>query len=139
MAGILLSGLTVGCDRGDDGYDGMVAIYRVRGTVVEDNGQPVAGIGTGCWNLYENEHQYVYYADTTDASGLFLMEHIESQPIDTTIAIAFSDLDGELNGTFADTVVAVHFLKCELQGGSDGVYGEAEKEITVVLRTTNLY
>ncbi len=135
LAGLL--GLQVGCEKAqfEEEYGCPVSTYRVTGTVVDDSGDPVAGIGFGCWNLYENDDQYVYYYDTTDIDGRFVCEHIEGFPIDTTIAVAFSDMDGEANGSFADTVVSVHFLKSERHGGDGNwSYGEVEKAVTITLR-----
>lgn len=143
VLGILLLGLSVGCDKGEvdndiDENESQLSVYRVNGTVTDENGHPIAGIGIGCWNLYGDEDQYVFYYDSTDASGLFMMEHWEGSPIDTTIAIALGDIDDEANGLYADTVVVVHFLKSELQRGvEEGVYGVAEKDITVTLRSAN--
>ena len=137
--GVLLLTFPVGCDKEKIVEESNIAIYRVNGTVVDANGTPVAGIGQGCWDLYEDENQYVYYCDPTDSTGRFVMEHIEGTPMDTTIAIALSDMDGDTNGLFADTVVVVRFFKSELHGGGEGVYGEAEKDITIVLRSANNY
>ena len=132
-----LMGLQVGCEKEsyEEEYGCPETIYRVKGTVVDDSGTPVAGIGIGCWNLYEADDQYVFYYDTTDNTGRFVCEHFEGFPKDTTIAVALSDMDGVENGYFADTVVSVPFLKSELQGGDgEWFFGEAEKEITVTLR-----
>ena len=140
LFGILLLFSQIGCgkEEKEKEYDSQLAIYRVNGTVIDENGHPVAGIGIGCWNLYEGNDQYVFYYDTTDVTGNFVMEHMEGSPKDTTIAIALGDVDGEANGLFVDTVVVVNFLKSELQrGGEEGVYGVAEKEITVALRSAN--
>ena len=139
LAGILLVGMLTGCDKEEPEIEGREALYRIKGTVVDGNGTPVAGIGKGCWNLYDDEDQYVFYSDTTDYTGRFVMEHVEGSPMDTTIAIALGDMDGEANGLFADTVVVVHFLKDELIGGDGDVYGVAEKEITVVLRSAKTH
>lgn len=103
-------------------------LFRTTGTVVDESGTPVEGMGIGCYILGDPADQYVFYYDTTGADGRFISEHEEVAPMDTTIALAFSDLDGAAHGHFADTVVTVHYLRGDLHGGV------AEKDITVVLR-----
>ncbi len=111
-----------------EGEPSTAVVFRTTGTVVDENGVPVEGMGIGCYILGGPADQYIFYYDITGSDGRFVSEHEEVAPMDTTIALAFSDLDGAAHGHFADTVLVVHYLRSELH---DGV---AEKDITLVLR-----
>lgn len=117
-------------------YGTPEASYRVKGTVVNEDGEPVAGIGVQKRYIdhVNGEAQY-RYADTTDAEGKFNVKQIlfDDGP-NVVLPVEFHDTDGEQNGLYADTTVDVSFEGAHFSGGDGNWYGgEATREIEVTL------
>lgn len=130
-----LLGLPVGCTLPME-YGCPEATYRVKGTVVNEEGEPIEGIGVMKIDSYDdNLHRPVeYYKDTTGADGRFDVSTIDFPNTDT-IKVAFHDVDGEQNGSYRDTVVSVSFVGVHFTGGNGNWYeGEATQTIDVTLQ-----
>lgn len=114
------------------------ATYHVKGTVTNETGQPIEGIGVGKRYLYhdENNEPVFSYCDTTDADGNYSVDNysLPGEPF----SLQFCDIDGEQNGSYNDTVVSVKTEDVHLTGG-DGHWYDGEGTVTqnvVMQRTT---
>ena len=129
-----LLGIQVGCSKISTAeYGCPERYYRAKGTVVNEEGDPIPGIGVQKTRDWENRGGEWAYVDTTDADGRFDVwtNYPDSNNFST---VSFFDIDGEENGSYRDTTVAVSFDGVPLRGG-DGNWNEgtATKEITVTL------
>lgn len=122
-----LLGISTGC--GGEEYGCPEADYRVKGTVVDEQGAPVEGIGV----MKRYEAHVNSYADTTDAEGRFDVKQSHS-PVYSYIPVEFHDTDSNQHGLYADTTVNVSFEGARFSGGDGNWFeGTATKEITVTL------
>ena len=129
MAGLL--GIPLACDRPLE-YGTPEATYRVKGTVFNTEGHPVAGIGV---NLrYLNDRPSNLYQDTTDSDGCFVCSMRNFPNIDT-IKMDMHDTDGSIHGSYQDTTVNVLFSGATFSGGDGHWYkGEATREVEIELQ-----
>ena len=131
-----LLGISTGCSTGCGGeeYGCPEADYRVKGTVVDEQGAPVEGIGVmKRYEAHENRVTQYSYADTTDAEGRFDVKQ-SSSPGYSYIPVEFHDTDSNQHGLYADTTVNVSFEGARFSGGDGNWFeGTATKEITVTL------
>ena len=128
-----LLGINFSCDKHgfweDDAtgeYGTPRAHYHVKGTVTNEQGQPVAGIGVGerkQWNE-EGGSQIMGYLDTTDSEGRYKVDYNYAFPR-RPLSVDFHDIDGVENGSYKDTVVTVNTENVQLSGG-DGHWYEGE-------------
>ena len=132
LAGLL--GINISCDTAEE-YGCPEASYRVKGTVVNEEGEPIAGIGVGRGYLSASivhDEDWRFF-DTTDADGKFDVL-TGYQDIDNLVPIDFHDTDGESNDLYSDTTVQVSFKGVPLAGGHGWYEGEATREISVTLQ-----
>ena len=108
--------------------------FRVKGTVVDQDGQPAAGIGVNRHRDWDhNSEEYVYSA-VTDSRGRFTVETVNF-PEDFTWWLKFTDSDSTENGLYADTTWGVEFKSSDLHGGDgDWDEGTATKVVTFPIR-----
>ena len=134
--GGLLGTSQVGCSKnpfsffGEEEYGCPQSTYHVTGTVTNEKGEPVAGIGVGKiseWDSGSGTQGVVGYRDTTDAEGRYAVDYGFVFP-EEPISIEFCDIDGAENGSYCDTVLAVKTEDVELTGG-DGHWYEGEGTI----------
>ncbi len=132
VAGLL--GMQQGCTFEE--YGCPEADYRVKGTVVNEDGDPISGIGVQKVRDWNNSDGEWCYADTTDADGHFsVWVYPDFEYLISTVSLF--DIDGEANGSYQDTTVEVSFEDVPLTGGDGRWYeGMAEKKITVTMRRT---
>lgn len=98
--------------------------YNVNGTVTNEQGQPIAGIGV---RLAEDEEYGYWYRDTTDADGRYSLNYTRTY-IDNSY-IRFDDIDGVENGNYQDTVATVEVSASDFHGG-DGNQDRGTADIT---------
>lgn len=134
-----LLGLQVGCDKvpispAAAEYGCPEGRYHVMGTVVDENGAPIAGIGVGRLYLRHEDGKPVYESlDTTDADGRYNVRVFGLPDIEAEVP--FDDIDGEQNGHFRDTVVTVTASRDAFHGASGHwYYGEADVTKNVTLQ-----
>ena len=140
-----LLGITTGCsDDKDDGeivsmYGCPEGTYHVSGTVTDEKGEPVEGIGVG--RGYMGAYEGVpmpgtKWLDTTGPDGRYDVQ-VFGTPILPT-EINFDDVDGEEHGLFRDTIITVSATREDFHG-SDGSYNYGTAEITqdVVMRSAD--
>ena len=110
LAGLL--GINLGCSKVDE-YGCPEATYHVKGTVVNEEGQPIAGINVGI--------------DTTGSDGSYnvTLSGFPRQPL----SLYFHDIDSMENGFYKDTLVTINTENVQLIGG-DGNWYEGEGNIT---------
>ena len=130
---VALGGLMgVGCTYCE--YGTPEGTYHVKGTVTNSKGAPVAGIGVGQVNTTVDGIVMpdLRFQDTTGADGRYDVGFF-AMPGDR-VNVDFVDLDGQENGFYGDTVVAVSASREDFQGG-DGEwnYGTADIELDVTL------
>ena len=129
LAGLL--GLPMACEMPCE-YGTPEASYRVKGRVVDTDGQPVEGIGASL--RYLNEVPSQSYQDTTGTDGQFVCI-MHNFPGKDTIKIDFHDTDSSEHGNFRDTTVNVSFKGATFSGGDGHWYdGEATREVEVELQ-----
>ena len=125
-----LLGLNVGCDSKLE-YGCPQGIYHVKGTVTDEKGNPLEGIGViqGSGMVTDGNDTIlgIEYADTTGPDGryelrLWCMPE-EVAPVD------FHDIDGDQHGLYRDTVVTVSAPASAFHGG-DGEWNQGTAEIT---------
>lgn len=113
-AGLL--GVNFGCSKifPGDMYGTPETTFRLMGTVSDRDGNPIEGIDV----------QMVGSHAVTDADGSYEV----SARTDSyhRVDVAFRDVDGEANGSYADTTVTVDYSQVPAHGG-DGDYYEGEK------------
>ena len=127
-----LLGITLaGCDGfyGEEEYGCPEGTFHVMGTVTNEEGQPIAGIGIG--KEYDGECDN--YCDTTDLDGRYEL-NIHGVPAYPE-ALRFADIDSAENGLYQDTTVVVSAPSSAFHGG-DGDWNEGTADITkdVVMR-----
>lgn len=121
-AGLL--GLNVGCIGVE--YGCPEADYEVKGRVTTQDDVPIEGIEASFSK---------YNADSTDADGRYYLRTSDFPLEHETLDVKFVDIDGEANGSYADTMVEVVFHRTDLHGGDGHWYdGSATKEVDVKLR-----
>ncbi|MBR5092419.1 MAG: radical SAM-associated putative lipoprotein [Bacteroidales bacterium] len=131
-----LVGINFSCDKHgfweDDAtgeYGTPRAHYHVKGTVTNEQGQPVAGIGVGerkQWNE-EGGSQIMGYLDTTDSEGRYKVDYNYAFPR-RPLSVDFHDIDGFDNGSYNDTMVTINTENVQLSGG-DGHWYEGEATV----------
>ena len=128
-------GLQQGCGEiGVAEYGCPEADYHIKGTVINEQGDAIPGIGVNQMRDWENRNGEWCYEDTTDAQGHFFVNN-RIPGADNTVYVTISDIDGAENGSYQDTVVGVSFDDATFSGGDGRWYqGTAEKDITVTLR-----
>ena len=121
-----LLGLQMGCgkDHNEEPISGMYGCpegtYHVMGTVVNEEGEPVAGIN-------------VSHLDTTGVDGHYEIR-FKGSP-ESNVAIYFKDSDGEQNGHYRDTTVSVVADRSAFHDGhGNWDYGTADVEKDVTLQ-----
>lgn len=129
MGGLL--GITLGCER-PDMYGCPCTIFRVKGVVVNEDGNPIEGIGVGSKPMTQTDPGGVVmpgieYRDTTDSEGRFDVSYMDF-PDRENIKVDFHDIDGEQNGSYALKEVNVSFQGAEFHNQS------ATREIEVTLQ-----
>lgn len=130
--GGLLGTTLAGCSDnfyGVDEYGCPTGAYHVMGTVTNEEGQPIAGIGIG--KEYNGEcHNYF---DTTDADGKYKLSTFGAPGYQA--ALRFADIDSTENGLYQDTTVVVSAPASAFHGG-DGNWNDGTADITqdVVMR-----
>lgn len=132
LAGML--GMQQGCDKilPAEEYGCPHADYHIKGTVINEDGIPIQGIGVDKWRDWDSQDGEWNYRDTTDANGHF---SIGRSGFGSMMEVSLSDIDGAENGSYQDTVVYVSFEDVPFRGGDGSWYqGLAEKEVTVTMR-----
>lgn len=135
MSGLL--GINLGCDNFFAHEYGCPEIsYRIKGTVVNDAGQPIPGIGVSLLHNWYDEVENWRYDDTTDANGHY---DIGFNDFNNPILVDFRDIDADENGNYFDTTVSIRTDNVPLVGG-DGRWNEGTGFITknVTLKTKPL-
>jgi len=108
--------------------------YKVSGRVVDENGEPVKGIGvypTRESNAAYWDPQYAGdQADTTGVDGRFEISSIAHRQPEKLIVI---DTDGLENGKYSDTEVAITPKQVKIGDGKwyDGSYEATDIEVVV--------
>lgn len=121
-----LLGINVGCNMSME-YGTPEAHYQVKGTVANEQGEPIEGIGVGevrRWIEEAGEVQFCGYKDTTDAEGRYKVDFDRAFPRQP-LSLDFHDIDGAENGNYNDTTVTINTESVELTGG-DGHWYEGE-------------
>lgn len=128
FAGLL--GIPVACEHDPLAleYGCPMATYHVKGTVTNDKGQPIPGIGVVRWDMGTPSEEDDVYGDTTDAEGRYDIIS-EYTPPGMYLKIDFRDIDGSENGSYNDTIVRVSTADVHLTGG-DGHWFEGEGTVT---------
>ena len=126
-----LVGLNYSCDKdgllNDDTsneYGCPTGAYHVMGTVTNEQGQPIAGIGVGeCkqWNEEGDSLQVSGHLDTTDSEGRYKVDYNHAFPGES-LSVDFHDIDGVVNGSYNDTVVTINTENVQLSGGDGHWY-----------------
>lgn len=124
-----LLGITLGCEQ-PDMYGCPCTIFRVKGVVVNEDGNPIEGIGVGSKPMTQTSSDGVVmpgieYRDTTDSNGQFDVAY-EDFPDVKNIKVDFHDIDE--NGYYAPKEVSVSFQGTEFHNQS------ATREIEVTLQ-----
>ena len=117
MLGMGVAGCSVACE-----YGCPIGTYHVFGTVTDEEGQPLAGIGVV--RQYTNQPEVYKYQDTTDREGHYDV-NLYSVP-GQEAEVSFSDIDGAENGLYSDTIVTV---KSDDFHGGDGNWDEGTTDI----------
>lgn len=126
LLGLSMTGCGVECE-----YGCPEGVYHVKGTVTDEKGTPLEGIG-----VFQGLGTVVYgndtilgdvYADTTDSDGRYEVR-LWCMP-DQVAPVDFHDIDGDRNGLYSDTVVTVSAPASAFQGG-DGEWNQGIAEIT---------
>ncbi len=132
-----LLGIEVGCTTIACEYGVHEGTYHVKGTVTNEQGQPIAGIGVQeieRWNDEADSLQLTGYCDTTDKDGRYSLDFPYAFP-GQPLYVDVHDIDGAANGSYNDTVVTINTESVELTGGSGDWY-EGEGEITYNITLT---
>lgn len=113
------------------------ASYRIKGSVTDSEGNSIEGIAVMrySWDSEGNPLPEPNYMDTTDADGRFEVYIKRYDAYMDNIDVDFHDIDGEQNGSYADTTVSVSFQGATFTGGDGEWYeGEATRTINVTLQ-----
>ena len=124
-----LAGIPIACHMEME-YGTPQARYHVKGTVTNEQGQPIAGIGVGerkQRNEAGDSLLITGHLDTTDAEGRYKLDYNYAFP-GQPLSVDFHDIDGVENGSYKDTVVTVNTENVQLSGG-DGHWYEGEATI----------
>ena len=134
LAGIM--GLQQGCSKfWAEEYGCPEARYIIKGTVINEQGDAIPGIGVNNTRDWENRNGEWCYEDTTDAEGHFLINRILFPAADISIPVTLYDIDSNENGSYQDTVVDVSFVGVQLSGGDvRWNKGTGEKEVSITMR-----
>lgn len=110
------------------------AEYHIKGTVINEEGNPIPGIGVNRTRDWENRDGEWVFEDTTNSGGHFFIKGIQPEG-DNIARVALSDIDSNANGSYQDTIVDVSFEGVPFIGG-DGRWnqGTATKEVTITMR-----
>ncbi len=111
-------------------YGTPEAHYQVKGTVANEQGEPIEGIGVGevrRWIEEAGEVQFCGYKDTTDAEGRYKVDFDRAFPRQP-LSLDFHDIDGAENGNYNDTTVTINTEGVQLTGGN-GHWYEGEGDI----------
>jgi len=122
LAWLGFSAILVSCAK----YGGPMAIYKAKGIVVsEKDGAPIEGIRAvlktnpnDTWSM-ETVH--------TDKKGVFNLKGYEGN----MLYVELSDVDGENNGLFNDTVVVADFSHVKFKGSIRND-SEVEKDLGII-------
>lgn len=106
------------------------ATYHLQGTVRNEKGAPVEGIGVGSY--YARDNGTSGYVDTTDADGHYKVTVRHFSPGEN-IPLDFRDIDGWEHGGYHDTVVEIETRGVPLTGGGGWYCGEGTVTQDVVL------
>jgi putative lipoprotein (rSAM/lipoprotein system) len=145
LAGIMTALGFNSCDLGEPTeYGSPHADYVVKGKVVsKTDGKPVKGIKVQYTSPVVPEYgapsasyqQYLNGSAITGEDGGFNLKSTEWPENQSAQPVTFSDIDGEVNGSFADTTVVVDFTKAEQTQKGNGWYsGEYTVNLDVELR-----
>ena len=127
MMGGLLGMTVTGCIESCE-YGCPEASYHLKGTVTNEQGQPIAGIGVLEKNEWiDDSLQLTGYGDTTDKDGRYSLDFQYAFPGEP-LSVDVHDIDGAANGSYNDTVVTINTESVELTGGSGNWY-EGEGDI----------
>lgn len=125
---------------GPDEYGTPSADFVIKGKVSSSNtGQPAPEIAVAMRTEYYTDNDGNTRFGTidsvaTNSRGEYQIVAQRLWPEDQTFHVAFSDVDGAANGSFADTTVTVEFVDPAFSGGSGNWYaGQAQKELNVEL------
>ena len=138
-----LLGINLGCERIFVAeYGCPEATYDVKGTVTDEEGQPIAGIGVWKTRDWSDENSETYgkicYVDTTDSEGHYNVTFYGFPQESCTID--FNDIDSGENGSYLDTVVTINTQDAQLTGG-DGHWnhghGTIVKDVSLKEATSN--
>ncbi|MBR6844867.1 MAG: radical SAM-associated putative lipoprotein [Bacteroidales bacterium] len=129
LGGLLGISLT-GCDKlpgGECEYGCPEGIYHVKGTVTNEKGEPIAGIGVGRKETVTVEEGLpaFKYLDTTGTDGRYDVSVYCFPSAEKDIN--FDDIDGEQHGAYRDTVI---YVKSDNFHGGDGHWNQGTAEIT---------
>lgn len=109
-------------------YGTPEATYRILGQVTDEEGMPIEGIQV---------EMYYGSKDTTDGNGAYYVSRRVIPPYDT-MTVECCDIDGTVNGLYADTSVVVSFREAPYIGGDGDWYsGTATVVKNVELRKNN--
>lgn len=132
MSGLV--GINLGCKKMlADEYGCPEVSYHVMGTVTNEDGQPIPGIGVSLMHNWYDEVDDWRYDDTTDANGHY---DIHFDNFNNPILVDFRDIDADQNGNYIDSTVSISTDNVSLVGG-DGNWNEGTGFITknVTLKT----
>ena len=133
MAASGLLGINVSCI-GVVEYGTPEGTFRVIGTVVDQSGQPAAGIGVNRHRDWDHAYEEYVYSAVTDSRGRFTIQTVNF-PNDFTWWLNFTDADSTENGLYADTTWGVEFKASDLHGGNGNWdEGTATKTVTFPIR-----
>lgn len=128
LAGLV--GIPTSCTFAEE-YGTPEATYNVKGTVMNAEGETIAGIGVRRVYVDDKGHKY---QDTTGTDGRFDVKLFAFPGMDS-VQVDFHDIDGSQHGQYHDTTVKVSFNGAEFTGGDGNWYeGEATREINVTLQ-----
>ena len=130
-----LLGIEVGCTTIACEYGVPEATYHVKGTITNEQGMPLAGIGVQenkQWNEADGSYQMTGYNDTTDKDGRYSLDIQYAFP-GQPLSIDVHDIDGAANGSYNDTVVTINTESVHLTGGDSWYEGEGEITYNITL------
>jgi putative lipoprotein (rSAM/lipoprotein system) len=139
LGGLLGVGTMISCENGPFAceYGCPEATYHVKGTVTDEQGHPIVGIGileTKRWDEADGTYQPAGYGDTTDKDGRYSLDYPYAFPGEP-LSLDVHDIDGAANGSYNDTVVTINTESVELTGGN-GHWYEGEGDITYNITLT---